>query len=73
MRKLLWWNLNTQEKAKRSFILAPITGVLPLLLLADTTLSNLSVWGIAIAGIFLFMAQGLYYKRKANKELRDQK
>ncbi|MGO2478313.1 MAG: hypothetical protein ACTH7Q_08100 [Pseudoalteromonas sp.] len=70
MNKLFWWNLNSEEKAKRSFILAPVIGVLAFLFmfLANTTLSTLSILGISIAAIFLMVAQGLYYKRKADKE-----
>lgn len=70
MNKLFWWNLNSEEKAKRSFILAPVIGVLAFLFmfLANTTLSTLSMLGISIAAVFLMVAQGLYYKRKAGKE-----
>ncbi|MGO2012846.1 MAG: hypothetical protein ACTJH9_06605 [Pseudoalteromonas sp.] len=70
MNKLFWWNLNSEEKAKRSFILAPVIGVLAFLFmfLANTTLSTLSILGISIAAVFLMVAQGLYYKRKADKE-----
>ncbi|MBD1559957.1 hypothetical protein HC752_23850 [Vibrio sp. S9_S30] len=64
MKKLFWWNLSTQEKASRSFILTPIIGILVFLALQDSSLSGFQVSGIILGSMALMVLQGLYYRRK---------
>lgn len=68
MKKLFWWNLNPSEKAKRSFILIPITGILAIVVLRDFDFSVHQENGIALTCMVLMLIQGLYYKRQARKE-----
>lgn len=65
MKKLFWWNLNTREKARRSFILAPIFGLMFLLQSNDSTLFGLDKWAVALVSTILMLLQGLYYYRKS--------
>ena len=64
MKKLFWWNLSTQEKARRSFILTPITGILVYLALQDSNLSGFQVSGIILGSMVLMLLQCVYYRRK---------
>ncbi|MEZ8861872.1 hypothetical protein [Vibrio sp. 10N.247.311.51] len=65
--KILWWKLSNREKARRSFILAPL-GFLFALLPSDAMIFVLNKWEFVAVSILLMVVQGLYYKRKAEKE-----
>ena len=67
MKKLFWWNLDDQEKATRSFILAPIFGAIAFFVFIYSPLSTLNVLGIVTVSVLLMLAQGLYYRRKLVK------
>ena len=66
MKKLSWWNLSAREKAKRSFILTPIMGLLVLLNLPDSSFSGGLGWGIVLGSMALMLLQGFYYQRKSD-------
>ena len=65
--KILWWKLSNREKARRSFILAPL-GLLFAFLPSDAMIFVLNKWEFVAVSILLMVVQGLYYKRKAEKE-----
>lgn len=69
MKKLFWWNLNAQEKAKRSFILVPVTGILVFLGFQGSSLSGFVVSGIIVGSMALMLLQGLYYRRKSGNTM----
>ena len=65
MKKLWWWNLSDREKAKRSFVLTPIIGILVFLKLHDLSFSVGRGWGIVLGSMALMALQGFYYQRKS--------
>ncbi len=66
MRKLFWWNLNDQEKARRSFILVPVFGVIAYFVLSDLAYTPFRFLGAFLIAL-LMLLQGLYYQHKVKK------
>lgn len=66
--KISWWNLSNQEKAKRSFMMAAPFALLILLFPERITFFTLGKVEFAIVAAVVMVAQGCYYKFKANSE-----
>jgi len=63
-----WWRLSNKEKSVRSFITAPFV-LLALFVSDEVTFFTLNKWEFTGVAILLFLLQGIYYKRKADRDI----